>query len=66
MKPEIKIDIKSAEWKTRAEADKQIELLRQLIVNLKGEGVDMDFSAVEEAKKAREVIFPENERNNHE
>jgi len=58
MKSEIKVDVKSAEWKTREEASEQIELLRKLIVNLKGEGVDMDFTAVEEAKKARDTIFP--------
>jgi hypothetical protein len=66
MKNDIKIDINGDDWKSVEQANEQIETLRLCIVSFREDGMDIDFSAVEEAKKIRDKLFPANERNNHE
>ena len=60
MKNDIKIEINGDDWKTVEEANEQIETLRLCIVSFREDGMDIDFSAVEEAKKIRDKLFPAN------
>lgn len=54
----VKIDINASKWKSREQADKQIATLRLCIVSFREAGLDMDFSAVEQAKRIRDELFP--------
>jgi hypothetical protein len=60
MKNDIKIDINGDDWKSVEQANEQIETLRLCIVSFREDGMDIDFSAVEEAKKIRDKLFPAN------
>lgn len=48
----VKIDINASDWQSRQQADEQIATLRLCIVSFREAGLDMDFSAVERAKKS--------------
>lgn len=60
MKNKIKIDVSGDGWKTIEQANEQIDTLQKFIVSCRESGMDMDFSAVEEARKIRDKLFPAN------
>ena len=60
MNNDIKIEINGDDWESVDQANEQIETLRLCIVSFREDGVDIDFSAVEEAKKIRDELFPSN------
>ena len=55
---DVKIDINASKWQSREQADEQISTLRLCIVSFREAGLDMDFSAVEQAKRIRDELFP--------